>query len=420
MMTGGIRRYEAVLGGKKRNTYRPLPPVAVRYRLLLLAVLATIPSTLQGQLQGRLGVETRAFPMSPLHQGADHVNGSISIEPEWYKDFDRRRQRILLHAFLRVDGNDDARTHFDMRELMWERVDRWWEIRLGLGLVFWGVTESQHLVDVINQTDLVENPDGEDKLGQPMLNLTLVQRWGTIDFFVLPFFRERTFPGTNGRLRPPLVVDTDNAQYQSSAGRTHLDLALRWSHTLGEWDVGVSAFRGTNRDPLLIPTQGSDGPVLTPYYQQVNQFGLDLQRTFGGWLWKLEAITRDGESLPRYLAFTGGIEYTFVGAFGSNMDVGVLTEYLYDSRGRIGSPFANDIFVGSRIAFNDVQSTDILVGGILDQRTGETLLSLEANRRLGADWLISIEARAFLVSGDDTFSGLRRDGYLQIELNRFF
>ncbi len=401
----------------------PYRPTAWRllYSAAALCVIALFaPAALEAQFQGRLGIEARAFPMSPLHEGADHLNGSLSVEPEWYKDFDRRRQRILLHAFLRVDGNDDARTHFDIRELLWERVDRWWEVRIGFGLVFWGVTESQHLVDIINQTDLVENPDGEDKLGQPMLNLTLVQGWGTIDVFVLPFFRERTFPGATARLRPPLVVETDNAQYESSAGRSHLDLAVRWAHSLGEWDVGVSAFRGTNRDPLLVPTQSTEGPVLTPYYQQINHIGLDLQRTFGGWLWKLETITRSGESLARYLAFTGGIEYTFVGAFGSSMDVGLLTEYLYDSRGRTGSPFQNDIFVGSRVALNDVQSTDVLVGGIIDHQTGETLFSVEGNRRLGSDWLVSVEARAFIAGRGDTFAGFRRDGYLQVELNRFF
>ena len=47
-------------------------------------------------------------------------------------------------------------------------------MRLGLRKVYWGVTESQHLVDVINQTEGVENLDGEDKLGQPMLNLALI------------------------------------------------------------------------------------------------------------------------------------------------------------------------------------------------------------------------------------------------------
>ncbi|MDD7885073.1 hypothetical protein [Flavivirga sp. 57AJ16] len=37
------------------------------------------------------------------------------------------------------------------------------------------MTESNHLVDIINQTDAVETFDGEEKLGQPMVQLS----WGT-------------------------------------------------------------------------------------------------------------------------------------------------------------------------------------------------------------------------------------------------
>ena len=76
--------------------------------------------------------------------------------------------------------------------------------------------ESRHRVDYINQTDGVEDVDGEDKLGQPMLNLGLQRDWGDLNFFYLPYFRERTFPGTKGRLRAPLVVDTDRARYEAS------------------------------------------------------------------------------------------------------------------------------------------------------------------------------------------------------------
>ena len=62
-----------------------------------------------------------------------------------------------------------------MRELLYQRVFDQAELRVGIGRVFWGVTESYKLVDVINQTDLVENVDHEDKLGQPLVNLTFVR-----------------------------------------------------------------------------------------------------------------------------------------------------------------------------------------------------------------------------------------------------
>jgi hypothetical protein len=50
-------------------------------------------------------------------------------------------------------------------------------------------------VDIINQTDLVENIDGEDKLGQPMVHFSYFGDWGVVDFFLLPYLRERTYPG---------------------------------------------------------------------------------------------------------------------------------------------------------------------------------------------------------------------------------
>ena len=64
---------------------------------------------------------------------------------------------------------------------VYQRVFDGAELRAGIGRVFWGVTESYHLVDVINQTDLVENVDRKDKLGQPLVNFTLVRDWGALE-----------------------------------------------------------------------------------------------------------------------------------------------------------------------------------------------------------------------------------------------
>ncbi len=91
-------------------------------------------------------------------------------------------------------------------------------------------------MDVINQIDSVESVDGEDKLGQPMVHLTAVKDWGVTELFVLPYFRERTFPGADGRLRTAVPVDTDHAQYESADKERHVDYAMRYSKTLGDWE----------------------------------------------------------------------------------------------------------------------------------------------------------------------------------------
>lgn len=103
------------------------------------------------------------------------------------------------------------------------------------------MTESQHLVDIINQTDGVEDPSGEEKLGELMLNFAWITKWGTLDFFVMPGFRERTFPGREGRFRTLIPMDLSHAEYESSLREFNTDLAVRYAHRIGDWDIGLLA-----------------------------------------------------------------------------------------------------------------------------------------------------------------------------------
>ena len=379
------------------------------------------------ELSGFVGIEGRGFLHSPLNPRQERNSASVVAQPEFYFEWDDGRQSFVLVPFARVDSADSERTHADLREALWLKVGDGWELRVGLGKVFWGVTESRHLVDIINQTDLVEDIDGEDKLGQPMVNLSLIQDWGTVDLFVLPGFRERTFPGVKGRLRTMPPVDTGGAVYQSGAERTHVDLAARWSHVMGDWDVGLSHFWGTSRDPVLVPVVanplGSNVPPtkLVPRYDIIHQTGLDLQATIDNWLWKLETAYRSGQG-ESFVSAVGGFEYTFVGAFETAADVGVLAEYLYDERGDDSTqPFEDDLFVGLRLTLNDAPSTEVLTGFIQDLDGDSTVFNLEASRRFGDHWLLEIEARGWSgVSANDPLHGLRRDDYVQMTLSRFF
>ena len=291
---------------------------------------------------------------------------------------------------------------------------------IGANVVFWGVTESEHLVDIINQTDAVADIDGEDKLGQPMISLSLQHDWGSLGLFVMPYFRERTFAGPDGRFRPPLPVDTDRPQFESPDGNRHVDLAVRYSHYIGDVDLGLSAFRGTNREPRLLPDAG--GESLLPYYDQITQIGLDLQYTRNAWLWKLEAIARDGVE-ESFAAAVGGFEYTQFQVRNSALDLGLLAEYQYDGRGPT-EPVTiadHDLFLGTRLAFNDAQDTAVLAGVGVDVRTSETYVNVEAERRLGQDYVLELRSRFFsgAKAGDVTYA-LSADDYVQLLVSRYF
>jgi hypothetical protein len=374
------------------------------------------------ELTGSVGAETRYFPQEALTPPQNyHFNQSFVFQVEYFHEWDDGRQLFAVTPYFRVDQHDPERTHFDIRELTWLKASNQWELRVGVRKVFWGVIEFQHLVDIINQTDLVEDIDAEDKLGQPMLNLALINDWGTLDLFVMPWFRERTFPGTKGRLRTQPRVDTDLSQYESGAKEKHVDFAIRYSHFFGDWDIGLAHFYGTSREPRLLPTVQSAENLLLPFYDIINQSSLDVQATKGNMLWKLEALHRSGQG-ETYNALAGGFEYTIVGIFSSVIDLGLLAEYHYDERGKEAPTiFDDDIALGTRFAFNDASSSELLAGLLVDKDNGGKFFNIEASRRIAARWFLEMEGR-FLFDqdpGDPGFS-LRSDDYVELLLTYYY
>ena len=371
---------------------------------------------------GNLELQSRFFTREALWpgqaSGTSHLSLAGTAEARWRSGTGNQRASFI--PFLRWDEADTDRSLVDLQEAYWAFEGNDYELLVGANTVFWGVTESVHLVDIINQTDAAGDIDGEDKLGQPMVNLALQRDWGELSAFVMPYFRERTFPGMDGRLRPPLPIDTGRPAYESSDGRNHVDIALRYSHYIGNIDIGLSLFSGTSREPRFVATE--DSAYLLPHYDQIDQFGVDMQYTRDAWLWKLEAIARNGYS-HSFAAAVAGFEYTFYQVRESATDIGLLLEYQYDGRNEL-EPITindNDIFIGTRLALNDTQDTSVLAGVAYDVDTGETFLNIEAERRFGNDIAFELRLRAFSGADplDNTYS-LIRDDYVQIQIAKYF
>ncbi len=387
-----------------------------------LWLIACLPMPLAAdyRLSGYIATEARFFPDEGLDaRQFDSLQTSLLLQPEF--SWSRDDEQYSLIPFVHLDSQDSRRTHVDLREAYWRAVRGSWEVLAGFNRVFWGVTESNHLVDIINQTDFVEDIDAEDKLGQPMLKLSSQRDWGTLDFYLLPWFRERTFPGKHGRLRFPLVTD-GQALYQSSDEQNHIDLALRYSHYIGDWDFGFYYFDGTGREPRLIANTAGDR--LIPFYDLIRQVGTDIQFTRGAWLWKFEALWR-AQHGDHYSAAVGGFEYTRYQIFASDADLGLLLEYSRD--GRSSDPgrqppvlLDDDIFLGMRLSLNDVQSSTLLAGVVIDRDTRARQFSLEGERRLSDHWSLELESRWFDGGGDVVAAALRNDSHVTLRLSRYF
>ncbi len=407
--------------------------------LLLAACLCGVSTSLQGQevffdLTGDLTLESRWFPDQALYPGQTSSASGFSLTPSLYFE-DARGWSFNLTPFLRYDNVDPARTHADLRQayfLMFGDIgEDQWELRVGVDQVFWGVTESQHLVDIVNQVDLVEDPTAEQKLGQPMVHFTRYGDWGTAELFVLPFHRPRTFPGIDGRLRPSVPVPDEPISRAATNNERHVDLAARYSHTFGSVDLGLTAFDGTTREPTLLVTDATGQPVPPlQHYGKIRQFGVDAQLTTGAWLLKLEAIHRSGEpDLSRkerdYEAAVMGFEYQFPAVIGV-ADLTLMTEWNYDDRGALAVPrrnpltLQNDLAVLTRIAFNDVSNSELSFGLISDLDSKGRFAAVEFSRRLSDRWSIGLEWFGLLEANpNEIYNEARQDSFLELSLSLY-
>ena len=377
-------------------------------------------SEIEYEYFGSLVLEGRSFAKPGLYPDQKRNAIGFSFEPQVFLE-NADGGSFSFVPFFRYDGADDERTHFDLREAYYLTYgDIWtgeWELRFGVDRVFWGVAESNHLVDIINQTDLVEHPYDDVKLGQFMAHLTYSADWGVVELFGLPFHRKRTFPGPGGRLRGALVIDKDQATYESDDEESHLDLAIRFSHSVGPLDFGLSYFDGNSRDPTIVPKVEQSGEiVLIPHYELIRQYGLDAQFTFDLLLLKLEAIHRENAKNlllqeEDYSAFVVGVETTLYSIFESNFDLDILAEWSYDEREERSTDYLNDdYFVGTRLAFNDVQDTEFIIAYATDVNYESESITIEFNRRLSDSWSLELEYIDFLKSdAEDALTYETRD-----------
>ena len=120
--------------------------------------------------------------------------------------------------------------------------------------------------------------------------------------------------------------------------------------------------------------------------------------------------------------FTAGLEYSFFDIKSTGADIGLVAEYLYDDRGsKATNPFEDDTMLGVRLALNDEQSTEALLGAIYDNDGNGTVVSLEASRRIGDDFKLTVNGYLFTETEPvDLVHNYANDDFVEVELGFYF
>lgn len=322
--------------------------------------------------------------------------------------------QLVAELFYLYDAVDEKRRHFDVREFYWLHQADNWETQVGIGKVFWGVTESRNIVNIINQQDVAYGLDKSYRLGQLLLRGTVDTEQGVFSLFMLPYFRAQTYAGPKN---PAFITDASPI-YQDDAKENHIDWAARYSHYIDEHEFALSCFTGTNRTPVYI----MQNDALRPLYRQATQLGLEYQLSSEGWLWKLEAVRQSIKDKDTFFATVFGFEYTFVGIH-EDIDLGLLAEVNWDERGHdSGELLQNDTFFAARFTFNDVDSSELLLGLAVDNIHPGQFWQISGTTRFGEAWKTTLSGFFFHLSGEDPLASRlnNNNSFVELQITYFF
>ena len=389
-----------------------IPTKTLRRLAVLPAALAcfvSLPTLAETGVDHRAEVTAEAswYPRDAAHAGQKDSFLHLETRPELviYGD----AAEMLVQP--RISGGTSGDGMVDVREAnVTTRIGEA-DLLIGSTILFWGKVESYNPVDIVNSLDFGRGLMRSEKRGAPMVRLSWPVGPGQLDLLAIDFVENR-YPALSARERPGLRI-SDSTSYSGGATRDDIARAVRWSGYFGDIDLGLSWFRGTGHAPRLLPQP--DG-TLRPDYSRITQLGMDIQYLRGDTALKAEIIRRKGQydrlgTASNYQAGVIGVEHSLYGIAGSDRDLVLISEYARDSRkGLSHSGFQNDLTIGARWVWNDVEDTEVL--GLLtrDLDNAAQTVTISVDRRLTD--LVSFEASARLperYGRDPNSTALSRD-----------
>jgi len=81
----------------------------------------------------------------------------------------------------------------------------------------------------------------------------------------------------------------------------------------------------------------------------------------------------------------------------------------------------NDLYLGGRITLNDAADSQLLAGISRDLDYDSTSVLVEASRRFGSNWKVSLDGRFFSADDQrDTAYAIRKDDHIQLTGEYYF
>ncbi len=388
----------------------------------LLVFLMVVPHSVatgmifRGTVEGRYNHYTKDPLFSEQSDRDNQYSIAISLD---YNDQINRAIDINMSIFGRYHPEANKTRRSDVRELILSYYASQFEVSGGVLMEHWGVLEAFSPVDILNPRDRIEDFQGGIKLGIPGGKLSWLLDAGRVDVWLLPYSREERLSEGKDRFRTSALAFSD-AEFEK--GQNAFSTAMRISQMLASMEFAVSYYYGHTRSPYFKLNRDAVGNVISlqPNYSRINQAGFELLWVKGPLITKLESIYRSTDD-DNFLALGIGLEREFPRIGLSKKSLTLYGEYYYDGRKADNrsplAPFQNDIFLGFRLAMNNLSSTVYELRFTHDLDHNSSLWDLRARTQIKQHWFIEASLYKFShVENDPALQSFTSDSRLEVNM----
>ncbi len=386
---------------------------------LCLAMVShlAVAQSLRGSLETGAEVFTQAPAFTSQSDAAVQpyvklrLQGAAELGPE---------TELVLNSRAVATIFADQKIFGDASEAFLEHRMGRYSIRAGMLDERWGFLDAKNPANIFNALDIVEDYQGDVRLGQPGAAFRFVGDSLGFTLLASPMAREQRTPDGRDRLRLT-GLPLRNARFEN--GRWTPSVAARVNLNLENLELAVSHFHGTSREAEFRFDPDAEGPALRPYYRRIDQSALEAQYVLGDYVLRGELIRRQGQTGRSFFGLGVGLERIFYGAFGGTEDLQVYAEAYYDDRPNTApvTAFQRDISVGGRLIMNNEGSTEFAARSTVDLEGGGSILEFGAAHRVWSDYVLGFNATVPLGGrSDPALAAYRRDTRLRFALTRYF
>lgn len=371
---------------------------------ILSLIIITSFCFAQFETEGFIGLDAQSYSS----KDNKHSN-NLSFEQQLKLSYEKENYSSVLEVYAQEDrkdilkGNDNKRSFVRINEayIQYENDDS--KILLGKSIRFWGALEVRNIVDTFNIQDGRSDPFKTDKIGAYNISYSYFFEDSELSI-ITKIYEQKNKMASRSYIYSILNENEkleDKLESKKSLYRPSIYLAYNGSTYGDEYSLDYAFIYENGYDSQRYLTRVAN--TYTQHAYLVNKFMTYNTLVYDSTLYKIEAsyanITED-KKVSDYIHLALGVEHTLE-ALENGHEVGLISEYYYYKtleKNRLtdlnlGETFQNDLFLGLRYSFNDIEDSSAVGGVILDTQYDEQSYYIEYETRVYDMFKIKIDYR---------------------------